>query len=146
MTPMVFGSISEKMSMTRVKQIEKRINHFCPKSAAAKAPLSAAPRVLAIVLSERMAVMGLCTCMRSCSKSFPDPCPAFIMREMALQGVAYSTASNREHMAEMASADTVAITRCVMLLEKGLFQWNRTYIILMHNNIIYAGVKKCWHW
>lgn len=55
---MVFGKISEKIRIDRVKTAEKRIRFSSPKSLAAAAPATEAPMVLAIVFRVSIAVMG----------------------------------------------------------------------------------------
>ena len=52
------GNISEKSRMVKVKNSENQIRFSLPKTAAAAAPATAAPMVLAIVFRVRMAVMG----------------------------------------------------------------------------------------
>ena len=55
---MVLGMISEKMRMSRVITADTRPNHWLPKTCVACWPTPAAPMVLAIVLSDRMAANG----------------------------------------------------------------------------------------
>ena len=57
--PMVLGIISEKTSISMVVTTLTSPNHLEPKTSVACAPTPAAPMVLAMVLSERMAAIGL---------------------------------------------------------------------------------------
>ncbi len=58
-TPTVFGIISEKNRMVRVKTMEKIYNFSSPNTDMAAAPAMDAPAVLATVFNVKIAVIGL---------------------------------------------------------------------------------------
>ena len=58
LTPRVFGSISEKIRIDRVKAAENQMTFPSPYSLATEAPATAAPTVFAMVFKVKMAVIG----------------------------------------------------------------------------------------
>jgi hypothetical protein len=88
--------------------MEKYKSHSCPKTAVADAPATAAPAVLAMVLSDSMAAMGRSTFSRILLKIIPPGFPALAMSSICRMGRAYSTASKSEHPADKKTAKLIA--------------------------------------
>lgn len=84
-----------------------------PKTSTAWAPTAAAPAVLAIVLSDRMAAMGFSMFV---FRSFKFSTPFFSVGRDSMydEVVEYNVASNREHKKEMPSVNNTDNTSSVM--------------------------------
>ena len=100
---MVFGSISAKTRISRVNTAEMMPNQVLPKRMEAWRPTPAAPIVLAIVLSERIAANGFSVSVLY-SRNFAAglyPCSFFIV--MKESGVESNTDSRMEQRNEIRS-------------------------------------------
>ena len=101
---MVFGRISEKRSIVRVNIAEKRMRFSSPKSLAAAAPATAAPMVLAIVLSVSMAVIGSSISALRRWRCSAAEWPLLLSISTWLDETEYRTASHTEQSAETTMA------------------------------------------
>ncbi|OQC36988.1 MAG: hypothetical protein BWX66_01342 [Deltaproteobacteria bacterium ADurb.Bin058] len=69
--PIVLGKISEKIKMPKVNAAEKAAIHLLPNNSSAKAPDKAAPAVLEVVLSNKIAAIGSSILARNFASCFP---------------------------------------------------------------------------
>ena len=115
---MVLGMISEKMRIRMVVIAEMRPNHSLPKTRAVCRPTPAAPMVLAMVLSERMAAMGLSmlSLRRRNSPAFLLPSSWSIVRYDT--GVDIRTDSRTEQTKEMPIAPRRKSSRRPIIMQR----------------------------
>ena len=105
MAPIVFGMISEKTSMSRVRIIEAAVNQLFP-SWWNSAPTPAAPTVCATVLSVRIAASGESISSLRLRSRWPLLRPSRESRSMNDQLVESSTASSSEQRNDTPSASS----------------------------------------
>jgi len=113
-TPRFLGRISPIVRISTVKPTAKIDMYSGPYTARKAAPATVAPAVLAMVLSVRMAAMGLSTWVRRAYSSSPDLLPDLRSRSMVDHEREYSTVSSSEQVKETATAMTTARTRVSM--------------------------------
>ena len=115
---MFFGKISEKNRMRMVMMADTRPNHWLPNSWVACCPTPAAPMVLAMVLSDRIAARGRsgsCFIFRkSAAWASPSSC-RIVMYEM---GVESKVDSRREQRKDTAIAPRRKVRRSAILYRR----------------------------